>query len=80
MRVIGKLHDECDIRVLMIVKAIAFELPAIVLQGEAEQVPQKVGIIRERCTAIMRAPRDNRAAIGVQLTKVRLLLVCKHVY
>ena len=33
-------------------------------------MPQKVGIIRERCTALMRAPKDNRAAIGVQLTKV----------
>ena len=33
-------------------------------------MPQKVGIIRERCTAIMRAPKDNRAAVGVQLTKV----------
>lgn len=33
-------------------------------------MPQKVGIIRERCTTLMRAPKDNRAAIGVQLTKV----------
>ena len=41
------------------------------LQADAEQAPQKVGVIKERCMAIMRAPRDNRAAIGMQLTKVR---------
>ena len=40
------------------------------LQGDTEQLPRKVGIIRECCTAIARAPRDNRAAIGIQLTKV----------
>lgn len=41
------------------------------LQADAEQAPQKVGVIKERCAAVVRAPRDNRAAIGVQLTKVR---------
>lgn len=40
-------------------------------QADAEQAPQKVGVIKERCAAVVRAPRDNRAAIGVQLTKVR---------
>ena len=45
-------------------------IQANALQGDAEKLPKKVGIVRERCAAITRAPRDNRAAIGIQLTKV----------
>ena len=35
------------------------------------QLPQRVGVIRERCEAVKRIPLNNAVALGRKLTLVR---------
>lgn len=43
------------------------------IQEGREELPQRVGVVKERCEAVKRLPLDNRTAIGREITRVLFL-------